>query len=162
MLPWTDTVCGRFRAAGAVSTLLLLLTGCATGPDEADLLPDEGPTTLEVYERHLAGLTGADPASADPASADPAPAPAPASAVRALWAGEAVAPEASADSRATQTALDDLRRDFQRVPNLEIVGYVYPHWSGDLPVPGYYTVFPLRESAPYAESGEGVYLGVMP
>lgn len=157
MLPWTDPVGGRFRAAGAVSTLLLLLTGCATGPDEADLLPDEGPTTLEVYERHLAGLTGADPASADPA-----PAPAPASAVRALWAGEAVAPEASADSRATQTALDDLRRDFQRVPNLEIVGYVYPHWSGDLPVPGYYTVFPLRESAPYAESGEGVYLGVMP
>lgn len=149
-----DRFAGRRRAPVALA-LLAALGGCASGPREKDLLPDEGPTTLEVYERHMAGGPGGEPA---PARSPARPLAAPADAIRATWTGEAVAPEAVADSRGAQVALDDLRRDFRRVPNPEIVGYVYPHLSGELPVPGYYTAFPLRDGARYAGPGEGVYV----
>jgi len=150
MISSTDRFPSLRPAAGAA--LALLLAGCASGPREQDRLPDEGPTTLDVYESHMAGLTAGDPATV----------PHLAPVVRAAWTGAAVAPEASADSRAAQTALDDLRRDFQRIHNPDLLGYDYPHLAGDLPVPGYYTVFPLREGTSYAEPGEGEYAGSVP
>ena len=67
-----------------------------------------------------------------------------------------VAAGVDAATRSSAAALADLR-DFQPVPNPEILGYVYPHLSGDLPVPGYYTVFRLRTRDHYAELGEGQY-----
>ena len=70
------------------------------------------------------------------------------------WEVPGVAGEADAATRSGVAALADLR-DFQSVPNPEILGYVYPHLSGDLPVPGYYTVFRLRPSDHYAQPGEG-------
>lgn len=70
------------------------------------------------------------------------------------WDAPGVAGEADAATRSGMAALADLR-DFQSVPNPEILGYVYPHLSGDLPVPGYYTVFRLRPSDHYAQPGEG-------
>ena len=69
-----------------------------------------------------------------------------------------VAAQVDAATRSSAAALADLR-DFQPVPNPEILGYVYPHLSGDLPVPGYYTVFRLRARDHYAELGEGQYDG---
>ncbi len=50
------------RAAGLV-LLGLALAACSSGPRKKDLLPDEGPTTREVYDRHLSGLS-ADPHAA--------------------------------------------------------------------------------------------------
>lgn len=72
------------------------------------------------------------------------------------WDAPGVAGEADSATRSGVAALADLR-DFQPVPNPEILGYVYPHLSGDLPVPGYYTVFRLRARDHYAELGEGQY-----
>ena len=72
------------------------------------------------------------------------------------WDAPGVAGEADAATRSGVAALADLR-DFQPVPNPEILGYVYPHLSGDLPVPGYYTVFRLRPGDHYARRGEGEY-----
>lgn len=184
-------------SALAVAVLAGALAGCASGPREEDLLPDEGPTTLEVYERHLSGqLAGGEARGAHPAPPDDSGAPGrpdradggdrpdpaerperagrgdrlegadrPDRAVRAIpaaWVGEPVAPAADADSRRGAGALADLQQDFRRVPNPEILGYVYPHLSGDLPVPGYYTTFPLREGVRYARPGEGDYPGVGP
>jgi hypothetical protein len=153
--------------------LALGLAGCASGPRERDLLPDEGPTTLEVYERHLSGATAGEtegtglPEPSDAldrvrpdGSAGPAGRAAPA--IPVAWSGEPIAPEADADTRRGGDALADLQRDFQQVHNPEILGYVYPHLAGDLPVPGYYTVFPLRDGSRYAEPGEGRYPGVVP
>lgn len=67
-----------------------------------------------------------------------------------------VAAQVDAATRSSAAALADLQ-DFQQVPNPEILGYVYPHLSGDLPVPGYYTVFRLRTRDHYAQFGEGEY-----
>ena len=135
--------------------LMLGLSGCASGPREQDRLPDEGPTTLQIYEQHLGGaIAGSDLAtSGPPESAAIAAPPVP---------GEPIAPLMTVPSRRSHEALTALQDDFQRLPNPEILGYVYPHLSGDLPVPGYYTVFPLREGTAYAQPGEGDSAGSAP
>lgn len=73
-----------------------------------------------------------------------------------------VAEIADAATRSGTAALTELQQAFQQVPNPEILGYVYPHLSGNLPVPGYYTVFPLRDGSHYAQAGEGHYPEVGP
>ena len=135
-------------------TLTLALTlglfGCASGPSEKDRLPDEGPTTFQIYEQHLGGASARSVGamSGPPASTAIAAPPVP---------GEPIAPLMTVPSRRGHQDWAALQEDFQRLPNPEILGYVYPHLAGDLPVPGYYTVFPLRERTSYAEPGEGDY-----
>jgi conjugative transfer region lipoprotein (TIGR03751 family) len=116
--------------------------GCSTTPSASQLLPDAGPTTLEVYEAHIGGAPPG-PASATSGRAGPPGG----------WGAPAAAGR-TAPSRRSHAALTDLQRDFQRVPNPDLLGYVYPHLAGDLPVPGYYTVFSLYEKIPYAQPGE--------
>ena len=146
-----------------VPVLLATLSGCASGPSKEDLLPDEGPTTLQVYERHMSGEppdrvpsdeTSEDTSSVAPSALPPLPMP------TVVLQGVPIAPTADADTRTGRGALSDLQMDFQRLPNPEVLGYVRSHLAGDLPVPGYYTVFPLRDKIEYAEPGEGVYPGV--
>ncbi|WP_053085264.1 hypothetical protein [Candidatus Competibacter denitrificans] len=170
-----------------LAALLVAVAGCASGPRESDLLPDEGPTTLETYERHLSGQaalphaertsparTGSErdgPAGSEDTqpmqravpreTTVPLNAPTP-GAIRVAWRGAEAAALGDAASSGSLAALGALQQDFQRLPNPEIVGYVYPHLSGDLPVPGYYTAFPLREGLYYARPGEGLYSGVAP
>lgn len=135
--------------------LMLGLSGCASGPREQDRLPDEGPTTLQIYEQHLGGaIAGSDLATSGPPGSAAIAAP--------PVTGEAIAPLMTVPSRRSHEALQALQDDFQRLPNPEILGYVYPHLSGDLPVPGYYTVFPLREGTAYAQPGEGDSAGSAP
>ncbi|MFF0977525.1 TIGR03751 family conjugal transfer lipoprotein, partial [Proteus mirabilis] len=46
---------------------------------------------------------------------------------------------------------------FPRLPNPDMVMYVFPHLSaGNLPVPGYSTVFPFYHQVQYALPGERV------
>ena len=64
------------------ATVLLsaALMACSTTPGEKDLLPDTGPTTREVYDRHLSGWIAPFGVPAPPATAPvPAPAPVPSS-----------------------------------------------------------------------------------
>jgi len=121
------------------------ISGCAATPSASQLLPDAGPTTLQVYEAHIGGLP--------PGTAFTAPAPGRTAPPPDGW-GVAAAAGLTAPSRRSHQALTDLQRDFQRVPNPDILGYVYPHRAGDLPVPGYYTMFPLYEETLYAQPGE--------
>lgn len=154
-VPWvTPRRPGSHRLALTLA-LMLGLSGCASGPGERDRLPDEGPTTFQIYERHLGGeiARSATVTSSPSASAEITAPPV---------QGEGIAPLMTVPSRQSHEALQALQDDFQRLPNPEILGYVYPHLSGDLPVPGYYTVFPLREATSYAEPGEGDYAGSAP
>ena len=60
--------------------------------------------------------------------------------------------------RYTRTARNEVYRQFQRLPNPDLVMYVYPHLVGTdpVPVPGYTTVFPLYQRVQYAMPGERV------
>lgn len=58
----------------------------------------------------------------------------------------------------TRTAQNEIYRQFQRLPNPDLVMYVFPHLAGSdpVPVPGYSTVFPLYQRVQYAMPGEHV------
>ncbi|MBX9831450.1 MAG: TIGR03751 family conjugal transfer lipoprotein [Burkholderiaceae bacterium] len=60
--------------------------------------------------------------------------------------------------RYTRTARNEVHRQFQRLPNPDLVMYVYPHLAGTdpVPVPSYTTVFPLHQRIQYAMPGERV------
>lgn len=60
--------------------------------------------------------------------------------------------------RYTRTARNEVYRQFHRLPNPDLVMYVYPHLAGTdpVPVPGYTTVFPLYQRVQYAMPGERV------
>ena len=57
--------------------------------------------------------------------------------------------------RYTRTARNEVHRQFQRLPNPDLVMYVYPHLAGTdpVPVPGY-DGFPLYQRVQYAMPGE--------
>ena len=45
-----------FRSIKPVAILIgATLVACSTTPGEPEILPDAGPTTREVYDRHLSG-----------------------------------------------------------------------------------------------------------
>lgn len=58
----------------------------------------------------------------------------------------------------TRTAVNEIYSQFQRLPNPDMVMYVFPHLAGTdpVPVPGYSTVFPLYQRVQYAMPGERV------
>ncbi|EMV8752445.1 TIGR03751 family conjugal transfer lipoprotein [Escherichia coli] len=60
--------------------------------------------------------------------------------------------------RYTRTARNEVQRQFQRLPNPDLVMYVFPHLAGTdpVPVPGYTTIFPLFQRVQYAMPGERV------
>lgn len=43
---------------------------------------------------------------------------------------------------------------FPRLPNPDLVMYVFPHMVGGAPIPGYSTAFPMFERVQYAKPGE--------
>ncbi|EPN7213167.1 TIGR03751 family conjugal transfer lipoprotein [Escherichia coli] len=54
---------------------------------------------------------------------------------------------------AKQPEARDIRSQFPRQPNPDMVLYVFPHLNGNTPVPGYSTVFPLHTRPQYALPG---------
>lgn len=58
----------------------------------------------------------------------------------------------------TRNAASEIQSQFIRLPNPDLVMYIYPHLTGDspVPVPGYSTVFPFYTQVQYALPGERV------
>lgn len=56
----------------------------------------------------------------------------------------------------TRTAQSEVQRQFFRLPNPDLVMYVFPHLAGTepVPVPGYSTVFSFYQRVQYAMPGE--------
>ena len=56
----------------------------------------------------------------------------------------------------TRTAANEIYRQFHRLPNPDLVMYVFPHLAGTdpVPIPGYTTLFPLYQRVQYALPGE--------
>jgi conjugative transfer region lipoprotein (TIGR03751 family) len=54
----------------------------------------------------------------------------------------------------TRTAANEITQQFHRLPNPDLVMFVFPHLAGEQPVPGYSTVFPFYQRVQYALPGE--------
>jgi conjugative transfer region lipoprotein (TIGR03751 family) len=137
---WTD-----FLVLSVVATLTCV-AGCATRKEK--LLPHGPATMLDVWTQNTAGgLTSVRPSRV---LAD-----ARASLRRPLTSADRGA--AAADTLSyTRDAQNEIDRFFVRLPNPDLVMYVFPHLAGEhpVPVPGYSTVFPLYEHVQYALPGE--------
>jgi conjugative transfer region lipoprotein (TIGR03751 family) len=128
----------------ALALALLAVASCATRKDA--LLPHGNATMLDVWNAY-AGAGGAAPArelsDAREALRRPLIDRNPRSAI--------------AQQRAyTRTAENEITREFKRLPDPDLVMYVFPHLAGrDLvPVPGYSTVFPFYREVHYAMPGD--------
>lgn len=117
----------------------LALAGCAT--DKAALLPHGEQTMLDIWNG--AGTPGVQPQLLDARQQLRRPL------TSANLAANLQAPY-------TRHAANEIRSLFPRLPNPDLVMYVYPHLSGteQVPVPGYSTVFPFYQRVQYALPGE--------
>lgn len=143
-----------------------VLSSCSSN---RSVLPDEGPTTMEVYDQHMAGggsqinntfkrdrkgnlIRPTQDANQEGNSTSPntfggSP-----------WTsakGDRIMPLNIGRSALAAREMDALQRDFRRIQNPEVIGYVYPHLSNnEHPVPGYFTSFNLYTTDHYAQSGD--------
>jgi len=121
----------------------IALAGCATSKDK--LMPHNDSTMQDIWQRVDGGNQTVTRQLLDARQ----------SLRRPLM--EADLPE-TAQIPYTRTAANEIYRQFQRLPNPDLVMYVFPHLTGTeaVPVPGYTTVFPLYQRVQYAMPGERV------
>lgn len=119
---------------------MAVLSGCATSKDE--LLPHGDVTMQELWEQGSTSGSGAQGVVAARGALR-----------RAIPTSQAVAEQ----TRYTRTAANEIYSQFSRLPNPDLVMYVYPHLAGSesVPIPGYSTIFPLYSKPQYAMPGEG-------
>jgi len=182
-MAWTEamraapepTTCPRSRAAALAIAMALLLGACSVAGPRESPLPHDGPTLVEVYREHIAtegiGRPARSSSRADqkPAGTQGMSSDAPAGVSDDCAGPLSVArdclnrrPVRDDDADLLQVGtqepaptLDAVLQRFQRVPNPDLVMYVFPHLArGRYPVPGYYTAFPLYETVEYALPGE--------
>lgn len=122
----------------------LLLVGCSTDKDE--LLPKSDSTMMDVWQN---GTTGSGGSAAAQTLMD-----ARQSLRRPINAAQAAA--ANDQHEYSRTSQNEIYSQFKRLPNPDLVMYVFPHLAGSdpAPVPGYTTVFPFYQRVQYAMPGE--------
>ena len=112
-------------------------TLAACGGKQA-VLPEAGRTMLEIYQDHI-GDSGSQ-----------------ALLEARLELRRPMTEERVNQKNYTRTAQNEIDALFIRLPNPDLILYVYPHLATDedVPIPGYSTVFPLYERVIYALPGE--------
>jgi len=123
--------------------LAALVSGCSTTKDE--LLPHGENTMLDVWDQGTTGGGSASNRQLLDARSELRRPPEP-------------DPRTSADTNHTfaRTSQNEIYSQFKRLPNPDLVMYIFPHLAGSdpAPVPGYTTVFPLYQRVQYAMPGE--------
>lgn len=129
-----------------LSVLVLVITGCSTDKDK--LLPHGDKTMLDVWDQGTGGSLRSNQVN------------------RQLMDARQILrrPLAEQDSSLlvedqisyTRHVQNEIYSQFKRLPNPDLVMYVFPHLAGTdpVPVPGYTTVFPLYQRVQYAMPGE--------
>lgn len=137
---WTDGL--------ALLAVTLALAGCATSKEE--LLPHDDTTMLDIWNVETGGSAGGGQAARQLLDARQ-------SLRRPLMEADVQAAP-GVQARYTRTARNEIYRQFHRLPNPDLVLYVFPHLAGSdpVPVPGYSTVFPLYQRVQYALPGERI------
>ena len=137
---WTDTVVALLVATA--------LAGCAISKDT--VLPHGDRTMLDVWNQETGGSAGGGQPALQLLDARQG--------LRRPLTDADVQAVPATNAAYTRTAANEIRRQFHRLPNPDLVMYVYPHLAGTdpVPVPGYTTVFPLYQRIQYAMPGERV------
>jgi conjugative transfer region lipoprotein (TIGR03751 family) len=135
---WTDSL--------ALLAIVLTLGGCSTSKEE--LLPHDDTTMLDIWNVETGGSAGGGQAARQLLDARQ-------SLRRPMTEADVQAAPAE-QARYTRTAQNEIYRQFHRLPNPDLLMYVFPHLTGSdpVPVPGYSTVFPLYQQVQYALPGE--------
>lgn len=131
-------------AAWTCLAFAVLITGCSTSSEE--MLPRGEANMMDVWEN---GTTGSAGSAGSRGLMDARQA-----LRRPLEAQQAAA--INDNAAFTRTAQNEIYSQFKRLPNPDLVMYVFPHLAGSdpAPVPGYTTVFPLYQRVQYAMPGE--------
>ena len=134
----------------ALTLAIAVLGGCATSKEE--LLTHSDRTMMDIWQQETGGGSSGTGQVARRQLLD-----ARQSLRRPLTEADVQAVPAAAAAY-TRTAANEIYRQFHRLPNPDLVMYVYPHLAGSdpVPVPGYTTVFPLYQRVQYAMPGERV------
>ncbi|WP_285374230.1 TIGR03751 family conjugal transfer lipoprotein [Pseudomonas sp. lyk4-TYG-107] len=131
---WTEAI--------AATLIFITTTGCTTNTE--DLLTHDGHTMMDIWNHQTGGSQNGQAAQQllDARQALRRP------------LTEALVPSTSEPY--TRTAQNEIQQQFHRLPNPDLVMYVFPHRAGTeaVPVPGYSTVFPLHQRVQYAMPGE--------
>ena len=132
--------------SAVVLCAVVVLGGCATSKDK--VLPPGDYTMLDVWNQETGGSAGGGQAARQLLDARQG-------LRRPLTEADVHAAPAAATAY-TRTAANEIYRQFHRLPNPDLVMYVFPHLAGSdpVPVPGYTTVFPLYQRVQYAMPGE--------
>lgn len=131
-----------FNRVMAVTVMVgaIVLTGCSTSKEE--LLPPGDSSMLELWQGEDGGGTARNALAARDSLHRP------------LTESESQATAAS-DRSYSRTQESEISQQFPRLPNPDLVMYVFPHLAdGNAPVPGYSTVFPFYSQVQYAMPGE--------
>jgi conjugative transfer region lipoprotein (TIGR03751 family) len=130
---------------GLVALLALQAMGCAS--DNEKVLPHGPATMLDLWETHTqakgASSGRVDPVIAARATLKQGPIP--------------IAPAADRSAiHYSRTSENEINAQFKRLPNPDLVMFVFPHLSGseEAPIPGYSTIFPMHSRVKYALPGE--------
>lgn len=128
------------RSALVMLVIGAVLSGCSTSKEE--MLPPGDSTMLQLWQ----GEDGGGSARNAVAARD--------SLRRPLTENESSAAVAE-DRSYSRTQESEISQQFPRLPNPDLVMYVFPHLAdGNTPVPGYSTVFPFYSQVQYAMPGE--------
>lgn len=127
-------------------TALALLAGCATRKDA--LLPHGNATMLDLWSQYSGGEVGGGQAERNLLEAREA--------LRRPLTETAMKSAIGRNASYTRTVENEIHQQFKRLPDPDLVMYVFPHLTGadPVPVPGYSTVFPFYERVRYAMPGE--------
>lgn len=120
--------------------ILSFITACSTSQET--LLPTNGMSMQDIWKNADSGQT------------------APVEALNALYFVrpiDSIATNIAENKHYTRTAANEVDNLFPRLPNPDLVMYVFPHLTQSaepVPIPGYTTVFPFYGRVQYAQPGE--------
>lgn len=118
----------------------LLLSGCSTSKEE--MLPAGDHTMLELWNGADGETTARQSAMAREM-------------LRRPLTTDEHQDSVQEDHSYSRTQETEISQQFPRLPNPDMVMYLYPHLAGgNTPVPGYSTVFPFYSQTQYAMPGE--------
>lgn len=127
------------KGYGLLMLAALLLTGCSTSKDE--MLPPGDGTMLDLWQNKASSARTTTEARG---------------VLRRELTDSDLATRQSLEESYTRDAQNEIQQLFPRLPNPDMVIYIYPHMAGKdpAPVPGYSSVFSFYSRVQYALPGE--------